>query len=212
MACTRSGAKGTFLLLCLALASLFVLPHRLNAQEPGKAGDPSPPRWGLIGRYGYYGVPDWLLDMLFEEHPSVDGTIAGAELRYYGESGPEGLFSVGLTLDVGSSEGIGVWQEDKGDAVVVGGGEVDIASAALSLYFDFWPESPLHPYLGLGLGAAWAEGRYERDGEQVTVEEFVPAVHIPVGLLLNLGNHFGIALEARVIDGFSWGGNLQLRF
>jgi len=210
MAFMSSRSAASLLGAAVVVSLLSPLPLRAAGDVPESASQA--PRWGIAARYGYYGVPDWLLDLLFEEHPSVDGTIVGGELRYYGDGGPSGVFSIGLTVDAGSSEGFGIWQEKSSDRPVAGGGEVDILAATVTAYWDLWPSGALHPYFGLGLGAAYAEGRYEQDGEKITVEEFVPALHIPAGLVLNLGEHLGLALEARVIDGFSWGGSLQLRF
>jgi hypothetical protein len=192
---------------CLFLA-LAVTPAPAGDDAAG-GGDPS---WGVSVRGGHYGVPDWILNLLFEEHPSVDGTIVGGELRYYGNGGASGAFSVGLTVDAGSTDGFGLWQENAGDVPVVGGGSVDIVAGTLTAYWDIKPSYPLHPFVGFGLGVGYAEGTYDRDGEAVTVKEFVPVVHIPVGLIWNLGPRFGIGVEGRVIDGFSWGGILQLRF
>ena len=157
-------------------------------------------------------MPDWLLGLLFEEHPSVDGTMGGVELRYFGSSGPSGAFSVALTVDVGKTEGEGLWQENAGDVPVIGGGKVDLAAATLTGYLDIKPQSRLHPYIGLGLGVGYAEGTYMRDGEEITVDEYVPVIHIPVGLILALGEHAALGIEGRIIDGISYGGFLQLRF
>jgi opacity protein-like surface antigen len=190
------------------LLALAVTPAPAAANDSGGTG----PSWGVSVRGGHYGVPDWILGLLFEEHPSVDGTMIGGELRFYGNGGPSGVFSVGLTLDVGSTDGFGLWQENSDDIPVVGGGAVDIVAGTVTAYWDIKPSSPLHPYVGLGLGIGYAEGTYDREGEEVKVEEFVPVIHIPVGLIWNLSPRFGIGVEGRVIDGISWGGILQLRF
>lgn len=199
----------------LVIMSLLLLAAAAIGPAPASASEEAPsstPHWGLTLRGGAYGVPDWLLSMLFEEHPSVDGTMGGVELRYFGSSGPSGAFSVALTVDIGKTEGEGLWQEEAGDVPVVGGGKVNLAAATLTAYFDMMPSSRLHPYIGLGLGAGYAEGTYLRDGEEITVAEYVPVLHIPVGLILALSEHFALGVEGRVIDGISYGGFLQLRF
>jgi hypothetical protein len=177
-----------------------------------QGGGDSKPTLGFAVRGGAYGVPDWILDILFEEHPSVDGTMVGAEIRYFGKGGPSGIFSIALTLDAGSTDGFGIWREGTGDPRVIGGGAVDLVAGTVTAYWDIKPSSTLHPYFGLGLGLGYAEGTYDRENEAVTVKEFVPVVHVPVGLMLNLGPHFGVAVEGRIIDGLSWGGMLQVRF
>lgn len=194
------------------LLILLTAPAIPAAADDGGGEASASPSFGIIARGGYYGVPDWILDLLFEQHPDVDGTMFGGELRYYGDGGPSGTFSIGIGADVGRADGFGIWQEDAGDTPINGGGEVDIIVGHITLYFDFFPSSPIHPYIGIGGGVGWAEGRYVRDGEEVNVKEFVPAIHLPLGILFNLGEHLGISAEARVIDGISLGGSLQLRF
>jgi opacity protein-like surface antigen len=201
--------KKLVIMSLLLFSTTTLVPALATASEEAAS---STPHWGLTLRGGVYGVPDWLLDLLFEEHPSVDGTMGGFELRYFGSGGPPGAFSVALTVDVGRTEGEGLWQEDAGDVPVVGGGEVNLAAATLTAYLDMMPSSRLHPYIGLGLGAGYAEGTYIRDGEEITVDEYVPVIHIPVGLILALGEHLALGIEGRVIDGISYGGFLQLRF
>ena len=195
-------------LLLLSTAAIAPALASASASETPS----SAPRWGLTLRGGAYGVPDWLLGMLFEEHPSVDGTMGGVELRHFGSSGPSGAFSVGLTVDIGRTEGEGLWQENAGDLPVIGGGKVNLAAATLTAYLDIMPTSRLHPYIGFGLGVGYAEGTYIRDGTEITVDEFVPVIHIPVGPSLALGEHLALGVEGRVIDGIFYGGFLQLRF
>ena len=199
----------------LVIISLLLALTAALRPAPASGSEDAPlssSRWGIMLRGGAYGVPDWLLDQLFKEHPSVDGTMGGVELRYFGSSGHRGAFSVALTVDVGKTEGEGLWQENAGDVPVVGGGKVDLAAGTLTAYLDIKPQSRLHPYIGLGLGVGYAEGTYIRDGEEITVDEYVPVIHIPVGLVLALGEHAALGIEGRVIDGISYGGFLQLRF
>lgn len=210
MASMRSSQRVfPFLAVFFVLCALLLLPGVSAAEDEGSSPAPG---WGLLVRGGYYGVPDWILDQLFEQHPEVDGTIVGGELRYYGDGGPSGAFSIGLGFDVGSADGFGTWQENAGDPSINGGGDVDLAAGHITLYFDIVPSSPIHPYIGFGGGAGYAKGRYVREGEEINVEEFVPVIHLPVGVVLNLGENFGLSAEARVIDGISYGGSLQLRF
>ena len=117
----------------LLIAAAPALPAAAADGEEGLAPSPS---FGIVARGGYYGVPDWLLDLLFDEHPDVDGTIFGGELRYYGDGGPSGAFSIGIGADVGRSDGFGIWREDAGDTPINGGGEVDIIAGHITFYFD----------------------------------------------------------------------------
>ncbi len=202
----RTG-KTTAFLAALLITAALAAPPAASADE-----DAAPPRWGIGFRAGTYGVPDWVLDTLFEEHPSVDGSIVGAELRWYGDNGPSGLFSVGLTFDVGQADGTGIWQETSQSTPVAGGGDIDIAASSLTLYWDFWFWNRIHPYVGLGAGIGYAKGSYVEENDDITVKEFIPVIHIPVGLAFDLGETFRFSLEGRVIDGWSWGGLFQIRF
>ena len=204
---TGRTVKTAVFLAALLTAAVLTASPAASADE-----DAAPPEWGIGFRAGTYGVPDWVLDQLFEEHPSVDGSIVGAELRWYGENGPQGLFSVGLTLDVGQAEGTGIWQETSRSTPVAGGGTIDIAASTVTLYWDYWAWRSIHPYVGLGAGLGWAKGSYVEENEDVTVKEFIPVIHIPVGLAFDLGETFRLAFEGRVIDGWSWGGLFQIRF
>jgi opacity protein-like surface antigen len=196
-----------------ALLGAFAVSFILTAPSPAPAaGDGYSPTWGIGFRAGYYGVPDWVLDRMFDEHPSVSGSIVGLDLRHYGSSGPKGVFSVGLTLDVGQADGVGTWKEDSGSTPVEGGGDVDIAAATVTCYFDFWSTRRVHPYVGLGLGLGYADATYIEEDDDVHVKEFIPVLHIPLGLAFNLSETFSVALEGRVIDGLSFGGFLQMRF
>ena len=152
-----------FLPVCFVLLTILLFPGNSAAQDEEQS---SAPGWGLLVRGGYYGVPNWILDLLFEQHPDVDGTIVGGELRYYGDGVRAGAFSVGLGFDAGSADGFGTWQENTGDEAINGGGDVDIVSGHITLYFDIVPSSALHPYIGIGGGVGYAEGRYVRDGEE----------------------------------------------
>ena len=214
MPSTRQAAQVPAILLSLWLLSVATPAVASEGGDSGttQGAGKSQPSLGFAIRGGAYGVPDWLLDLLFEKHPSVDGTMVGAEIRHFGRGGPSGIFSIALTLDAGSTDGFGLWQEGADDSPVVGGGSVDLVAGTVTAYWDIKPSSTLHPYFGLGLGLGYAEGTYDREGETVTVEEFVPVVHIPVGLMLSLGPNFGVAVEGRIIDGISWGGMLQVRF
>ena len=149
-------------LLLLSAVTPAVASEGWGSGTTQGAGD-SKPTLGFAVRGGAYGVPDWILDILFEEHPSVDGTMVGVEIRHFGKGGPSGIFSIALTLDAGSTDGFGIWREGTGDPRVIGGGAVDLVAGTVTAYWDIKPSSTLHPYFGLGLGLGYAEGTYDRD-------------------------------------------------
>jgi opacity protein-like surface antigen len=191
--------------LAAALA-LCALPAAAAAKAVDDGTD-----WGLVARGGVYGVPDVVLDELFVRHPGVDGTFVGAELRYFGDGGGRGVSSIGIAVDRGSAEGDGTWQSEETDRAVVATGAIEMTAITLTGYWSLFPSWPLHPYVGLGLGGAYFGGEYTKDGERIDVSTWLPVVHVPVGLALELGR-LQLSAEARFLGGFTGGAALLLRF
>ena len=179
------------------------------ATEKAPAGGTT---WGLVARGGYYGIPDAVAGEIFYRHPEVSGWIAGAELRYYGDGGGRGISSLGLAVDHGYAEADGLWQAEKSDQPVEASGSATMTAVTLTAYWNLFPSWFLHPYVGLGVGAAYFEGEYEDEDGPVTAEGWLPVVHIPLGLAFELGERVQLSAEARFIDGFAAGGALHLRF
>jgi hypothetical protein len=171
-----------------------------------------PPEWGVLLRGGYFGLPDLLAGKIFRQHPAINGFIYGVEFRYHGDGGPRGIASVGLGVDYGIFEGDGIWQTDEFDEPMAVSGKITMTAATVTGYWNIFPSWWVHPYLGVGIGAAYLKGEYRKDSDLIKVETWFPAVHIPVGLALELGDHFQITAEARFIDGIALGGSLQGRF
>jgi len=180
------------------------------AAPPGKTADDT--RWGVLVRGGYFGLPDAIADELFYQHPSIDGTSYGVELRYHGADGGRGVSSIGIAVDAASASTEGIWQEDENDDPTAVSGDMDMLAFSLTGYWSLFPSWYVHPYVGLGLGIAHVEGSYQDEEELHTVDIWVPVLHVPLGLAVELGKHFQIAVEARFIDGFALGGALQARF
>jgi hypothetical protein len=210
-----------------AVFTIAVLAAWLGAALPGAAvaagADAAPPggaekapaggtTWGLVARGGYYGVPDAVAGEIFHRHPEISGWIAGAELRYYGDGGGRGISSIGLAVDHGYAEADGLWQAEKTDRPVEASGSATMTAITLTGYWNLFPSWFVHPYIGLGIGAAYFEGEYEDEGGPIRESGWLPAVHIPIGLAFEFGEHVQLSAEARFIDGFAAGGALQLRF
>lgn len=168
--------------------------------------------WGLIARGGVFGVPNVIVDKFFVRHPAISGSIAGVEVRYFGDGGGRGISSIGLAVDHGSTEGDGTWQSEETDRPVEATGTVTMTAITLSGYWNLFPSWFLHPYVGLGVGAAHLAGEYEKDGERVEQSGWLPVIHVPVGLALELGRRLQLSAEGRFLGGFSGGAALQLRF
>jgi hypothetical protein len=194
-----------------ALAAVLAV---LAGEWSAGAAAAADPAWGLGARVGSFGVPGAILDRFFDEHPAVTGEIVGGEIRYYGDGGPRGALSLGLTADRGSASADGVWRRHPDDGTVTARGEVTLLAVTLTGYWDLFAASPLHPYLGLGLGYARMRGHYREQEEEgdIRIAEDLPAVHIPLGLTLRLGRYCTLRGEARFINGISFGGGLMLNF
>ncbi len=187
-----------------------VAPALTPGEEPA---EPAGPRdIGILVRAGYFGLPDVLADSLFRMHPKVDGFSYGAEFRYHGAGGPRGVASVGIAVDRASVEADGLWQTDEYDEPWAASGKIEMTAVTVTGYANILPSWPVHPYVGLGIGAAYLEGSYRKDDDLVTVDAWFPALHVPVGLAVELGDAFLLSLEARFIDGISAGLAFEARF
>jgi hypothetical protein len=56
------------------------------------------------------------------------------------------------------------------------------------------------------------EGWYTENRDKTTFSGIVPAVHVPVGLALQLGSSITVRAEIRILDGFAAGGELLVNF
>ena len=180
--------------------------------SPAAFAAPEPPDTTFLVRGGYFGVPDVIADSLFRMHPKVDGYAYGAEFRYHGHGGVRSVGSVGLAVDRATTKADGLWQTDEFDEPWAASGKIDMTAVTITAYANIFPSWPVHPYVGFGLGAAYVSGSYRKNDDVVNVDAWFPAVHIPVGLALELGDRFLLAAEARFIDGITAGGALAVRF
>lgn len=170
------------------------------------------PAWGVGARVGTFGVPNQIVDQFLEEHPDIKGNLYGAEIRYYGDGGPKGAFSLGLAVDQGTTSADGTWRKDPEDEAVVARGELDLLAVTLTAYWDMFASSPFHPFIGIGLGYAHMSGSYRESDTEIGITEDLPAIHLPLGLVVQLGKYITARAEARVINGFSFGGQLMINF
>ena len=175
----------------------------------GKGDDTS---WGVLLRGGYFGVPNFIADELFYQHPDIAGSSIGAEIRYHGEDGGRGVASIGLAVDYATAKADGIWQKEESDTPAPAAGEVEMLAFTLTGYWSLFPSWYLHPYVGIGIGVAHATGYYVDEDERKDADYWVPVLHIPVGLAVELGERLQLAIEGRFIDGIAIGGALQVRF
>jgi opacity protein-like surface antigen len=181
-----------------------------TAPHPGKRVDDT--SWGLLLRGGYFGLPDVIADQYFNQHPKIEGTIYGGELRYHGEGGGRGGASIGFAVDSGSAKADGIWQPRETDPPKATSGEISMLAITVTGYWSLFPSWYVHPYFGIGIGAAHLKGSYQKDDDLTDVDIWFVALHVPVGMAIELGPRFQLSAEARFIDGISAGGALQVRF
>ena len=180
-----------------------------GAAESTKKDDTS---WGLLVRGGYFGLPNSIVDLLFVKHPDVEGSSSGAEIRYHGNGGGRGIASIGLAIDSGAAKADGVWQEEESSKPTTANGEIDMLAITLTGYWSLFPSWYVHPYIGIGIGVAHVKGFYKNEIDRFDADIWIPALHVPVGLAIELGKHVQLTAEGRFINGIAIGGALQVRF
>jgi hypothetical protein len=185
-------------------------PAKIAAEPPKEQEDDT--SCGVLLRGGYFGVPNFIADKLFVQHPDISGSSYGAEIRYHGDDGGRGVASIGLAIDSATASADGDLQQNDTDKVVTANGEVSMLAITITGYWSMFPSWYVHPYVGLGIGVAHAKGFYINETERVDADVWAPVLHIPIGLAVELGKTFQLALEGRFIDGIAIGGALQVRF
>jgi len=168
--------------------------------------------WGLLVRGGYFGLPNFIADEFFFQHPDVIGYSVGAEIRYHGETGGRGVSSIGIAVDSATARTDGEWQKTETAELVQTSGDISMLAITVTGYWSLFPSWYVHPYIGIGIGVAHVKGFFEDGKERVDADIWIPAVHIPVGLAIELGKRLQFTAEGRFINGIAIGGALQVRF
>ncbi len=201
--------KKTFCVFCV-----FVMTWALSLY--GKV-----PRSGVGVRGSAFGIPNQILDIFVYQHPEVRGESYAFELRSYGSKGPQSVFSGIYSLEYSKMRGEGPWSDEIGHRTLTGKGEVTQLNLTATIIMSIFPGSPVHPYIGGGLGVGkidiWYEGTYTDElGTEVTdrYEEgrIIPVVHVPVGIIINIKNRLEIRIEGGFKNGFYAGAGVVLNF
>lgn len=177
-------------------------------------------RYGAGVRFSSFGVPNALLDLALDEHPKLAGSAFSFELHSYGKKGPQSAFSGIYCLEYNRISGEGYFRVEKEDKRFSGSGEITQVNFTGTILLHIFPASPVHPYIGAGIGigrmSVWAEGSYQEHG--VTIRDtyskkaFVPVGHIPVGIMGNINDKYLLRVEAGFKNGFYFGGSLAVNF
>jgi hypothetical protein len=178
-------------------------------------------QFGAGIRGGAFGIPNALLDLIFFEHPQLKGNSFAFEIHSYGNKGPKSVFSGIYSLEYSRMEGNGYFRNEQFNHRLLGSGEITQISFTATILMHIFPSSPIHPYIGGGIGVGrfsiFAEGSYA-DELGTTIHEtldkklFLPVGHIPIGIMGNIDDKFILRAEAGFKNGFYFGGSLVVNF
>jgi hypothetical protein len=180
-----------------------------------------PPRTGIGFKGGVFGIPDQLLDLFIFEHPRIEGYTYAFEIRSYGSKGPKSVFSGIYSLEYSRMSGEGPWRDEQNHRRLEGTGEITQLKLTAAIIMSIFPRSPVHPYIGGGLGVGqisiWYKGTYTDElGTQISSsyeeKHIIPVVYVPVGLIFNFNNQVEVRLEGGFKNGFYLGGALVINF
>jgi hypothetical protein len=170
---------------------------------------------------GIFGIPNALLDLIFFEHPQLKGTTLAFEAHSYGAKGPKSVFSGIYCLEYSRMTGNGFFRSEQFDNRLFGTGEITQISFTATILLHLIPSSPIHPYIGGGIGigrfSLYAEGSYMDELgttiRQTVIERlFLPVGHIPIGIMGNIADKIILRAEAGFKNGFYFGGSLVINF
>jgi hypothetical protein len=202
--------KPKLLAVCLLLATLDI-----------SAGEVKIFHFGTGIRVSSFGIPDALLDPIFYEHPQLKGTAFAFEVHSYGEKGPQSVFSGIYCLEYSHMSGEGFYRVEQYDPRLFGSGEITQISFTATILMHIFPTSPLHPYIGGGIGigrlSIYAEGSYADElgttiRKTVLEKIFLPVGHIPIGIVGNIANRFIMRAETGFKNGFYLGASVVISF
>jgi hypothetical protein len=177
--------------------------------------------FGAGAKYGSFGIPNALLDLIFYEHPQLKGTAYAFEIHSYGEKGPKSVFSGIYSLEYNRMSGEGYFRVNQFDNRLFGSGEITQISFTATILMHIFPSSPIHPYIGGGIGigrlSIFAEGSYMDElgttiRKSVIEKLFLPVGHIPIGIMGNFADRLIVRAEAGFKNGFYFGGSLVINF
>ena len=196
--------------LSLGILVLMVFYSNLSWAEEATQIAEAKTGWGIGVHGGYFGVPNFVLDNIFEEHPSVSGTTLGLEARYYGRA--DKVFNLSLSLDYGTFSSDGYWKKEAADKRKYGKIDGSLASLTATAIWNMLPSKTVNPYLGIGLGVGQLKGTGKSEGEEENVSATVPVLHIPVGINIRPSDSFHIDIEGGFRDGIYGTGGIRILF
>ncbi len=200
-------------LIIIGIAVLFTCSPNLFSERVKRTG---------IGvRASVFGIPNQLLDLFIYEHPEIKGQSYAFEIRSYGSKGPRSVFSGLYSFEYSKMTGEGPWRNEQNNRRLDGKGEITQLSLCATIIMNIFPSSPVHLYIGGGLGigkiSIWYEGVYTDEvGTQITdryeEDRIIPVAHVPVGLRINLKDKAEIRIEGGFKNGFYLGAGVVVNF
>lgn len=191
------------------------------------------PKYGISLKGGWFGIPEKLIDAMkldiitidgipyaVVKKPYVEGEVYGVEFRYYGKKGIKSGYSTIISYEKNFLKGEGMWEREIGYGIFGGSLNSESHTLTFSTQFDLFPSFPIHPFLGLGLGASYLSYRVEL----LTIEEgeetrkigkdnlIIPVFHFPAGIRLNIGKRIDLKVETGFKNGFYFIGIFSLNF
>jgi len=179
------------------------------------------PRTGVGFKAGVFGIPNQLLDLFVYEHPEVRGQVYSFEIRSYGTKGPKSVFSGLYSLEYSKMNGEGPWRDEQNHRRLEGAGEISQINITATIIMSLFPNLPVHPYFGAGLGigraSIWYEGTYTDElGTQITERyennRVIPVGHVPIGIAVNFKNRVLARIEGGFKNGFYLGAAITINF
>ena len=82
----------------------------------------------------------------------------------------------------------------------------------LTGYWSLSPPGTSTPTSASASASPTPRGTTRTRTERKDADYWVPVLHVPVGLAVELGKRLQLAIEGRFIDGIAIGGALQVRF
>lgn len=212
--------KTLFTILILIFATM-IFPQETESELPPPQPVPTTPASGVGLRISGFGIPNSVMDMIFYEHPKISGTSYCFEFRTFGPDGPASVFSGVFALEYSKMAGDGPYRLMKGDTLVNMAGEVSQISASATVIMSVFPNFPVSPYIGAGIGigrvAIWYEkvltdelGTEIKDSDHIS--SIFPFGHIPIGIAINVMNRGEIRVETGFKNGFYFGGGIVYYF
>lgn len=181
----------------------------------------TPPTTAVGLKLAGFGIPNQLLELFLYEYPKISGNSFGLEVRSYGDKGLQSTFSGLYCFEYSKMSGNGPWRYSQNDRQLNGSGEIVQISATATVLLNLFPNLPVHPYIGAGIGigriSVWYEGSYQ-DELGTTIKDssdksyIIPVGHLPVGITASIMNKFELRIEGGFKNGFYIGGAVNYIF